>query len=237
MDRQSNIYTIFYSTILVVIVGVVLAVTYVTLKPKQDENLANDKRSQILSAVHIVAPEKEIGKVYNEYIIESFVVNEKGEKVEGNAFAINMANELKKPLAERRLPVFVCRLSSDDIKYILPVYGAGLWGPIWGYVAINSDGDSIYGANFSHSGETPGLGAEIATEMFQRQFEGKKLYKDGVFRSIDVMKFGQKNSDGANYVNAISGGTITSKGVQAMLADCLVEYDAFLKSLQKNELK
>ncbi len=237
MNKQSNTYTIFYSVVLVVIVGVLLAMTYMTLKPKQDENIANDKRKQILSAVHIVAPEKEVGEIYNKYIVDSYVVNNKGNKVQGDAFDINMANEIRKPVAERDLPVFVCRLADNSKKYILPVYGAGLWGPIWGYVAVNADGDTVYGAYFSHSGETPGLGAEISSSIFQEQFENKKLYNKGRFRSIDVMKLGQKTIDEADYVNAISGGTITSKGVQSMLSDCLAEYDAFLKLLQTNEPK
>lgn len=237
MNKQSNTYTIFYSVILVVIVGAVLAVTYMMLKPKQDENIANDKRQQILSAVHVTAPEGEVKAIYGKYITESFVVDNQGNKTDGDAFAINMSSEVKKPAGERLLPVFVCRLADDDIKYILPVYGAGLWGPVWGYVAVDADGDTVYGAYFSHSGETPGLGAEISALPFQSQFEGKKLYKDGKFRSIDVMKAGQKPVDGAEYVNAISGGTITSKGVQAMLADCLVDYSAYLTKLQKEYSK
>lgn len=237
MNKQSNTYTILYSIILVLVVGIVLAVTYMALKPKQEENIANDKRRQILATVHVVVPENEVKAVYDKYIIESFVVNNKGEKITGNAFAVNMAQEIKKTGDERRLPVFVCRLVNGAIKYILPVYGAGLWGPIWGYVAVNDDGDSVYGAYFSHSGETPGLGAEISTAWFQSQFDGKKLYKNGIFRSIDVVKSGQKAVDGAEYVNAVSGGTITSKGVQTMLADCIAEYNAFLKSLQKESVK
>lgn len=237
MDKQSNTYTILYSVIMVVIVGVVLAFTYMVLKPKQDENIANDKRQQILSAVHIVATEGDIQETYNKYIAESYLVNVYGDKVEGDAFAVNMANEIKKPAEERKLPVFVCELEAGDMKYILPVYGTGLWGPIWGYVAIDSNGDTIYGASFSHSGETPGLGAEISTPKFQSQFEGKKLYVEGVFRSIDVMKSGQKPTDNADYVNAISGGTITSKAVQSMLADCLVDYNTFLKKIQKENSK
>lgn len=237
MNKQSNTYTILYSTIMVVVVGVVLAVTYMALKPKQDENIANDKRQQILSAVHITAPEGDVKSTYNKYITESFTVNDKGDRVDGDAFAVNMAAEVKKPAGERMLPVFVCVLDGGEKKYILPVYGAGLWGPLWGYVAVNADGESVYGAYFSHSGETPGLGAEISGAAFQSQFENKRLYKDGNFRSIDVMKSGQKPTDGADYVNAISGGTITSKGVQSMLADCLSDYDAFLKKLQKESSK
>lgn len=237
MNKQGNTYTILYSAILVVIVGAVLAVTYMALKPKQDENVANDKRRQILNAVHIASSEDDVKAIYNKYITESFVVNWLGERVEGDAFVVNMAKEVKKSAEERLLPVFVCSLSQSDVKYIMPVYGSGLWGPIWGYVAVDSDGDTVYGAYFSHSGETPGLGAEITTGEFQRQFEGKQLYRNGAFRSIDVMKAGQKPTDGADYVNAVSGGTITSKGVQAMLVDCLSYYNAFLNKLQNKSSK
>lgn len=237
MNKQSNTYTILYSVILVVVVGVVLAVTYMALKPKQDENIANDKRQQILSAVHVASAEGDVKSAYNKYIVESYVVNADGDKTAGDAFSINMASEIKKPAGERQLPVFVCRLDNGELKYILPVYGAGLWGPVWGYVAVDADGNTVYGAYFSHQGETPGLGAEISTKHFQAQFEGKKLYKDGKFRSVDVMKSGQKPVDGADYVNAISGGTITSKGVQAMLADCLVDYSPFLKKIQVESSK
>ena len=128
-------------------------------------------------------------------------------------------------------------LDNGEVKYILPVYGAGLWGPIWGYVAVNNDGTTIYGAYFSHQGETPGLGAEIAKPEFQVQFEGKELYKDGEFRAIDVMKAGQKPADNADYVNAISGGTVTSKGVEAMLKSCLSDYSAFLNQLKNGKTK
>ena len=161
-------------------------------------------------------------------------MNADGAKIDGDAFAVNMAGEVKKAVAERALPVFVCHLDDGAVKYILPVYGAGLWGPIWGYVAVDDNGNTVYGAYFSHQGETPGLGAEIAKPDFQNQFNGKELYKDGTFRSIDVMKAGQKPADNADYVNAISGGTVTSKGVEAMLKSCLSDYSAFLNQLNGN---
>lgn len=238
MNKQSNTYTIIYSAIMVVVVGAVLALTYMALKPKQDENIANDKRTQILSAVHIATANGESVKgTYEKFVTNSYIVNSHGEKVEGDAFAVNMANEIKKPADQRQLPVFECSLEDGSVKYILPVYGAGLWGPIWGYVAVDSDGVTVYGAYFSHQGETPGLGAEIAKPQFQEQFKGKELYKDGKFRSIDIMKSGQKPADNADYVNAISGGTVTSKGVEAMLKDCLSDYDTFLSKLNADNHK
>ena len=146
-----------------------------------------------------------------------------------------MKNNIKEK--NRKLPVFKCKLDDGSIKYIVPVYGAGLWGPIWGYVAINDNGIDIYGAYFTHEGETPGLGAEIANPKFQDQFKDKKIYVEGDFKSISVMKAGQKPTDGSEYVDAISGGTITSRGVQAMLKDCMTPYDAFFKKLQSGTFK
>lgn len=111
------------------------------------------------------------------------------------------------------------------------MYGAGLWGPIWGYLSVDSDGNTVYGTYFAHLGETPGLGAEIEKPKFQKQFKGMHLFINGAFKSIAVEKKGQKPLNGADYVDAISGGTITSKGVQSMLENCLAPYQNFLKSL------
>lgn len=233
MNKQSNTYTIIYTAVLVVIVGAVLALTYMALKPRQTENAANDKRMQILSSVHKAAS-GDMRATYEKYITASYIVNNKGERLEGDAFAVTMAAEVKKDADSRQLPVFECTLDDGSTKYILPVYGAGLWGPIWGYVAVDDDGSTVYGTYFSHESETPGLGAEIAKSAFQDQFEGKELYKDGTFRSVYVMKAGQKPQDSqADYVDAISGGTVTSKGVESMLKSCLTDYDAFLSGLNK----
>ena len=124
--------------------------------------------------------------------------------------------------------MYVCQIDGAGTKYILPVRGKGLWGPIWGYVAMNDDKQTVYGATFGHKGETPGLGAEIEKEFFQVQFKGKKIIKNGQV-TFAVAKGGAAPGD--DYaVDAISGGTITSKGVQDMLLDCLDAYSAFLKN-------
>lgn len=234
MNKNSNIYQILYASVMVLIVGTVLAFIYMALKPKQDENIANDKRKQILSAVHMTpASDDAINETYDKYIVAGYLIDENGnisDSTKNVAFDVDMKNNVK--AQKRQLPLFKCVLDDGSVKYIVPVYGAGLWGPIWGYVAINDNGIDVYGAFFSHEGETPGLGAEIANTKFQDQFKGKKIYLDGEFKSISVMKAGQTPTDGSDYVDAISGGTITSRGVQAMLKDCMTPYDAFFKKLQ-----
>ena len=108
------------------------------------------------------------------------------------------------------------------------------WGPIWGYVSFDADGSTIYGAFFDHQGETPGLGAEIAKPQFSDQFQGLSVEKDGVFTPVTVVKNGQKPDGAGDYVDGISGGTITSLGVASMLDDCLTPYKAFLESISEN---
>lgn len=235
MNKQSNTYTLLYSVALVLIVGVVLSLVYQSLRPAQLENISNDTRRQILAAAGI-SPQKgeSISTLYSDHITDTFIVNDKGEKIDSNieAFDVNVSEEVKKPDNKRLLPVFVCNTNDGD-KYIIPVYGAGLWGPIWGYVAFDSNGDTIYGAYFAHQGETPGLGAEIEKPAFSSQFHGKNVFDDNHFQSVAVVKAGHEPAD-ISYVHAISGGTITSQGVQKMLANSLSPYSAFLLQLKKS---
>lgn len=237
INRNSNLYTVIYSAVLVILVGVALSVVYQGLRPKQVENIANDTKRQILAAALIVPTANEsVSELYTKHITSSFIVNAEGAKVEGKgeAFDVNVADEVKKPEAERLLPVFECTTASGT-KYIIPVYGAGLWGPIWGYVAFDSNGDTIYGAYFAHQGETPGLGAEIEKPEFSDQFKGKNVFStSGSFESVKVVKSGKEPADAA-YVHAISGGTITSQGVEKMLQNSLLPYSAFLKELNKGK--
>lgn len=235
MNKQSNVYTTIYIILLVVIVGTALAVTSLSLHDRQQANIDADKQRQILAAVHVTADAATISETYNKYITESLVTNERGTIEEGvDAFGVNVSAEVKKPAAERQLPVFIATLDDRTVKYVLPVYGAGLWGPIWGYIALDSDGSTIYGAYFAHQGETPGLGAEIEKPHFCDEFNQKELFKDGRFFPVEVVKAGQHpvNAD-ADYVDGVTGGTITSKGVGAMIDNSLTPYQAYLKTLSE----
>lgn len=236
MNKQSNTYTLIYIIVLVVVVGTALAATSLALRPRQQENINADKMSQILAAA-MISPEKDrIVADFDKYITSQFVVNERGEVLDNvKAFDVDVAFQIKLAPDRRELPVYVCTTSDGSKKYILPVYGAGLWGPIWGYVAFDADGSTIYGAYFAHQGETPGLGAEIEKPAFSSQFAGKQVFKDGRFRPIAVVKAGQAPLDGEDYVDGISGGTITSKGVGAMLDNCLTPYKKFLQNLSQHD--
>lgn len=221
---------------MVIIVAAGLSLVYQGLRSKQDENIANDKKKQILASIRISPKDNaEIPALYDKYIVDSYNVNSRGVKVKDNVapFDVKIAEQLKKSPEDRILPVFQAQ-TENGTKYILPLYGAGLWGPIWGYIAFDDNGDTIYGAYFSHQGETPGLGAEIEKPAFSDQFVGKNIFLNGVFESIQVVKRGAEPTSG-DYVYAISGGTITSKGVQTMLSKGLDPYSSFLHSLSDGE--
>lgn len=231
MNKQSNVYTVVYIIIMVVVVGAALAFTSMSMRERQNDNVAADKMRQIISSLRI-APEQDVKAQFEKVIAAQYLVNCQGERIEGDAFAVNMANEVKKPAAERQLPVYEARVADGSLKYIIPIYGAGLWGPIWGYVALDDDASTIYGAFFNHQGETPGLGAEITKDAFSSQFQGKEMFKNGELLPVAVVKAGQTPTNGADYVDGISGGTITSKGVSSMLEDCFAPYNAFLQSIR-----
>lgn len=239
MNIQGSLYTILYSIVLVLVVGITLSLVYQALHPTQVENINNDTKKQILAAARIVPEEGQtIAQVYDEHITKSFIVNSKGDVIDSNipAFSVNVSEQVKRPDDERELPVYECNTASG-VKYIVPVYGAGLWGPIWGYIAFNADGETIYGAYFAHQGETPGLGAKIEEPEFYSQFDSLSIFNaQGVYTPILVVKQGQAPA-GAEYVNAVSGGTITSQGVQKMLANSLAPYATFLKNLKKDNSK
>lgn len=219
---------------MVIIVAIALTIVAVLLKPKQEYNQRVEKMQNILISVHIESTTKNAEDLYNKYITQTLVVNTKGDVVEGvNAFDVEMHMENKKKSEDKNLPIFICTTDNSEKYYIVPVRGKGLWGPIWGYVSFKDDLNTIVGTQFGHKGETPGLGAEINTPKFQNEFSGKSIMNDnGEFVSVMVVKGGAPDSD-KHGVDAISGGTITSKGLEAMLRDCLKEYIPYFIKIRK----
>ncbi len=234
MDTNKNSYTIIYAIVMVVIVALALALVSGALKNKQKANEELDKKKQILSSLNILESQN-FEDTYNTTIEKAIIVNSKGEVVsedKEDAFNISIKKELSKKEEDRQFPVYIANVDGET-KYVLSLHGAGLWGAIWGYVALNQDKNSIYGVYYSHEGETPGLGAEIEHKQFQNEFIGKSIFNaDNQFVSVAIVKPGQ-TAQGRDYVDGISGGTITSKGVEQMLLKGIGEYEAFLKN--KNE--
>ena len=228
---------------MVTIVAVLLSFVSTQLKPRQQMNIQIERKQDVLRSVGRAAEVAEaddknayIDEEFSQFITESYVVDFNGNRVDVDAFEVmlQLNAEIRKPREERNYPVFVYSGDGGSKKYVVPVRGKGLWGPIWGYVALDDDLNTIYGAIFDHQGETPGLGAEINTDWFEEPFVGKTLFNEaGEFVSIEVVKGGADPSN-PHQVDAISGGTITSKGLEAMLQDCLTGYVAHFKELATN---
>jgi len=230
----SNTYIFIFSSVMVILVAALLSTAAMLLQPIQQKNIEIERKMNILSSIGIQSEKNNIESLYEKYIIESYIVNSRGDRKEGvDAFSVNMKDELHKPLEERNLAVYVGQLDNGKKKYVVPVRGNGLWGPIFGYISFNDDFNTIYGANFGNEAETPGLGAQITTKWFQDEFKGKKIFTaDGTFTSIKVVK-GHANPSSAYQVDALSGATLTSKGLEAMLYHCLSAYEAYFKKQMK----
>jgi len=219
---------------MVVVVAAILSIAAMTLQPLQKKNIEINKKENILTSINIESTAKDAEDIFDKYIVESYVVDHRGNKKEEvDAFEVDMKKEMDKPLEERNLPVFISINDKEEKQYIFPVYGKGLWGPVWGYVSLEDNLSTVYGANFSHQGETPGLGAEISTEDFQNQFIGKEIFNEqGDFVSVSVKKGGTANPQSKYEVDGISGGTITSEGVDEMLNDCLKSYIPYFENIK-----
>jgi Na+-transporting NADH:ubiquinone oxidoreductase subunit C len=232
MNTNSNTYTFLYASIMVVVVAAVLSFTALQLKPRQTRNKEIEKKQNILKAVNVASTPADAEKLYDNYIVDAFVVNVKGEVVKKDkdaAFAVDLKVENGKKVEDRDLPVFVFQKEDLGQKLIIPVLGKGMWGPIWGFLSMDPDGKTIFGATFDHKGETPGLGAEISKPAFQAPFKGKQIFDEaGAFTSLKLVK--GTASGNPHQFDAVSGGTVTSKGLEAMLKDNLSNYEKFLKS-------
>ena len=211
LNTNSNIYTFVYMTVVVIIVAVLLALANQALKPRQDANILLDKQKQILGALKVDFSQADPAEVYYTLVNDTLRYGD----------------------AE----VYVANLNGA-IKYVLPLEGKGLWGGIGGYLALDEDKNTIYGVNFNHESETPGLGAKIVDMPFRAQFEGKHIRNaEGQVVSVAVLKAGTR-AEGQEQVDAISGATITSTGVSTMLNEELVNnYVEFLNEKEVEDVE
>ncbi|MRT91836.1 NADH:ubiquinone reductase (Na(+)-transporting) subunit C [Ancylomarina sp. 16SWW S1-10-2] len=233
MNTQSNTYTFLYASILVVLVAAVLSFTALQLKPRQAKNKEIEKKQDILKAVNVASTPENAEELYNQYIVKAIIVNSDGgitSEDKNATFDVDLKIEnSKKNVAERKLPIFTFNKEGLGEKLIIPIRGRGMWGPIWGYISMEPDGKTIYGATFGNKGETPGLGAEISKAEFQKPFTGKQIFDEsGKFTSLKLVKGTAQGHP--HQFDAVSGGTVTSKGLEAMLQDNLSSYEKFLKS-------
>lgn len=241
-NRDSTSYILIFVAVMVGIVAISLAFVSSALQPTIKDNEVLDKKIQILSSV-ITDQEftKDFVNAQYEGKVEELLVDKDGKALTIDAnnkpfdIALAFNKEIRKPVEERRYPVFKYT-GEDGVYYILPLEGQGLWDRIWGYVSVKSDLNTIYGSSFGHKGETPGLGAIITENWFQQQFHNK-TYTDSTGKyALEILK-GQGNEAAKtdlNKVDGISGATITSQGVNVMLAKGFEMYKPFFETQSEN---
>ncbi|MBD3636448.1 MAG: NADH:ubiquinone reductase (Na(+)-transporting) subunit C [Crocinitomicaceae bacterium] len=236
INKESTGYTFLFAIMLVVVVGAALASIATGLKPYQEKNQAIKKKMDILGALNIESTRKNANDKYEEYINseDCVVLDAEGNVKEGKeAFDIDIKQQYRdKKLdpKDRDYPLYVAKVDGKT-KFVIPLVGSGLWGPIWGYIAVDEDKETIYGAKFDHKTETPGLGAEIKQPFYYEQYIGEKISAGGEFKEIKSVKDGSGKGPANGKVDGITGGTITSKGVEEMVNRTLQVY---VKYFNKN---
>ena len=201
LNTNSNTYIIIYSAILVIIVAFLLAFVFQALKPMQDANVALDVKKQILYSLNI-------------------------RGLDGSEAEAKYKDVVKDEIEKEGLKYYTCEIDGQQ-KYVFPLKGMGLWGGISGFLAVNEDLNTVYGAYFNHESETAGLGAEIKdSQAWQEKFQGKKIFDDNGEVVLSVVK---KVDNPASQVDCVTGATLTSNGVSDMLRDCMKQYKNLLK--------
>lgn len=249
INKESQAFTFIFSVIMVIVVATVLSIAAMGLKGPQNENMKQEKMQSILGSIQVESTREEAVAKFDQYVKKRVVLNHQGqvlselegpiktladdgkEAFENDAFNIDIKKQYRDkglPDDARRYPLFVCEKDGSPY-YVVPLVGTGLWGPIWGFISLEGDMNTVFGATFDHKTETPGLGAEINMGWFQDPFRGEKLFNEqGEFVSIDVVKGGAQEDD-KHGVDAITGGTITSDGVADMLENTLQIYVPYFK--------
>jgi len=237
MNRNSNAYTFIFASILVIVVALILAFVSQATKDRYESNIKKEKMQSILATIGVDVDRDQAAKVYKDYIKQELTLKADGSvTTEVKAFDVDLKKELKKDPKNQLFPLYLAEKEGKKY-YVVPLYGAGLWDAIWGYISLNDDKNTVEGTVFDHKGETPGLGAQITEKWFQKQFKGKTIlkeanngYTDNNFVSVRTVKGGAKTDD-MHGVDAISGGTKTSDGVNNMIKERLAHY---LIYFQKN---
>ena len=243
MNTNSNVYTVVYTTVICVLVAAILAFVSQSLKPMQEDNEKAETISQILTAGRF-GEKEELAKKGNKAIIKMFqneldhaaLVNAEGkevrnlDKAHAEVYSTSdlKAEGYKLSDASFEIPVYIF----NNGVHVFPVYGAGLWGPIWGYVAMDASLTHIVGAYFDHAAETPGLGGKIKDDpSFRAAFAGKTLNMAGP-KHFEIVKGGAPAGQ-TNAIDAISGATMTSKGLEAAINNWLGAYKNYIQNAEE----
>ncbi|MBQ1199268.1 MAG: FMN-binding protein [Bacteroidaceae bacterium] len=225
MDTSGNVYTIVYASVMVIVVAFLLAFISSVLKPTQDANVENDTKGQILTSLNIdiKAPGFNVADEFEN--VQDMLWN----GTELTPYTGKFLSSYGSAIKAGELHVFVAQ-ANGEAKYVLPVTGRGLWGGLWGYIALNADKKTVYGTYFYHESETAGLGARIGERWFQEQFNGKPVFAEGNTETVELKVVKAGASKAETEVDGVTGATLTSVGVSDMVQDGLSVYLSFINN-------
>jgi Na+-transporting NADH:ubiquinone oxidoreductase subunit C len=217
--RKGDTYTFLFALGVCAVCSIVLAVAASSLRARQDLNVELDRKMNVLKAFGVEATKDEVQPIFEKHITQI----DCSERVD----------ELDAPM-----PLYLWKEAGEVGKYAFPVSGKGLWSTINGYISLQSDLNTIQGIRFYEHGETPGLGAEVEKDWFQKQFKGKKILEDGDLTRFMVLKgkvADQYPKGNPHAVDGISGATMTSRGVQNFLNNDLARYNRYFETVRGGE--
>ncbi len=234
VNKDNTGYIFLFTFLLIGVVAVILSILATSLAPQISKNNETKKQMDLLQSIGIESTRANAKELFQKYIGSnpSYVINNRGEVVEGNAFEIDIRTQHRdKSISEdaKKYPLFIANKDGQTL-YIVPVVGKGLWGPIWGYVSLKDDKRTIYGVSYDHLGETPGLGAEIKQKFFTDRYLAETVADENLnYMPIKIVKDGSGAQP--QKVDGITGGTITSKGVEEMVNRTMEIYLNYLKTI------
>ena len=225
---RSDSYTIVFTMIVTVILGMGLSITADSLRDRQSLNVELDIKKNILSVLGFEKnsnwTDEEVQLLYDKNINEIII--------DGNGNQLELVTAVDGP----NYTIYQSRTNNKITGYAIPIAGKGLWGTMYGYFAIEPDASTVKGITFYKHKETPGLGAEVDKDWFKNNFVGKKLVDvDGALVSIEVVKgyVSSSDPDAKHKVDGISGATITGKGVTTFLKSDLKKYEPYFAKIRK----
>ena len=234
VNKDNTGYIFLFTFLLIGVVAVILSSLATSLAPQIAKNNEIKKQMDLLASIGVESTRANAKELYNQYIgaNESYVINYKGEVVDGEAFDIDIRTQHRdRSITEeaKKYPLFIATKDGQTL-YIVPMVGKGLWGPIWGYISLKDDRRTIYGVSYDHQGETPGLGAEIKQSFFTDRYVAEIVADENLnYNPIVVVKDGTGSQP--LKVDGITGGTITSKGVEEMVNRTMAIYLNYLKTI------
>ncbi len=257
MDRNGPTYIVLFAVAVCLVCSLFVSTAAVALKERQEINKELDQQLKVLNVTGIIkegeaAERTAIVEKFKAHVTPRIIDLAQGAAVDTDPATVNVRKALSDPALRTKLDrnsaqvpyapklakVYEIDLDGDKRMdlLVLPIFGKGLWSTLWGFLAVERDGNTIKGITYYEHGETPGLGGEVDNARWKGLWPGRKVY-DAQGEVAIAVKKGQAGTvaDDPHHVDGLSGATITSQGVTHMLELWLGPkgYGPYLKTLQK----